>query len=62
MTSKDKLSLVINAHTRAIACIAVNHDGTKVATASTKVMHMCICKCTCMIQSTVVCNPQLHKC
>ena len=35
--NKDKLSLVINAHTRAISCIAVNHDGTKVATASTKV-------------------------
>ena len=35
--NKDKLSLVINAHTRAISCIAVNNDGTKVATASTKV-------------------------
>lgn len=35
--NSDKLSLVINAHTRAISCIAVNYDGTKVATASTKV-------------------------
>ena len=35
--NRDKLSLVINAHTRAISCIAVNYDGTKVATASTKV-------------------------
>ena len=35
--SKDKLSVVINAHTRDISRIAVNHDGTKVATASTKV-------------------------